>query len=532
MRGLKRRLASPLTRRILALNILPILVLAVGMMQLDQYRDGLVEAELAALATHAETFAAALGESAVREGSEEEVVEKLRIDVAQQMLRRMSSYSNLRARLFAPEGKLLIDSDMLLPMLSWVEVSELPLSTSTRKESFTRAFRQLYDRLSGWLPSDAKLPLYVESREQQAGDYPEVIYALHGEETAEVRITSEGQLMLSVAVPVQRYKRIIAVIMVSSNGDRVEERLFEVRATVIAMSLLALATTILLSFYLAGTIANPLKRLALAAERLRHGHTDATIIPDFSRRGDEIGELSLALRDMTEALWQRMAAIEGFAADVAHEIKNPLSSIRSATETLARIEDPKQRQKLLNILLDDVKRLDRLISEISDASRLDAELVRTKLEPVALAPLLKALTELHAETQVTPPLKLMLPENDELVVQGGEGRLAQVFRNLITNAISFSPEKGEIIIIAERKPDGFVNIAIGDDGPGIPPGKEAAVFERFYSERPKSEKYGTHSGLGLSISKQIVDAYGGTISAANRFDAPHGAVFTVRLRGG
>jgi two-component system sensor histidine kinase ChvG len=337
MRGLKRRLASPLTRRILAVNILPILVLAVGMLQLDQYREGLVEAELAALTTHAETFAAAIGESAVHEGSEESAVEKLRIDVAQQVLRRMSSYSNLRARLFAPDGRLLIDSDVLLPMLSWVEVSDIPLSTVNKRELVTRSFRQLYDRLIAWLPSDAKLPIYVENREQRAEDYPEVSFAMRGEETAEVRITSEGQLMLSVAVPVQRYKRIAAALMVSSNGDRIEERLFEVRATVMAMSILALATTLLLSFYLAGTIAHPLKRLALAAERLRHGHKDAKIIPDFSMRGDEIGELSLALRDMTEALWQRMAAIEGFAADVAHEIKNPLSSIRSATETLAKI---------------------------------------------------------------------------------------------------------------------------------------------------------------------------------------------------
>jgi two-component system sensor histidine kinase ChvG len=240
---------------------------------------------------------------------------------------------------------------------------------------------------------------------------------------------------------------------------------------------------------------------------------------------------------MTDALWSRLDAIEGFAADVAHEIKNPLTSLRSAVETVSRVEDPEQQKKLMSIILDDVQRLDRLISDISDASRLDAELSRAESETVDLALLLETLAEVIGATlsETGPRIILALPhlpDRDGLLVVGIEGRLGQVFRNLISNAVSFSPPGGAIRVMVGRNPAG-IEVRVEDDGPGLPEGKLEAVFDRFYSERPRSEKFGTHSGLGLSISRQIIEAHGGTIHGENRIDPMSrkikGARFVIRL---
>jgi two-component system sensor histidine kinase ChvG len=249
-----------------------------------------------------------------------------------------------------------------------------------------------------------------------------------------------------------------------------------------------------------------------------------------------VGELSGALREMTTALWQRMDAIERFAADVAHEIKNPLTSLRSAVETVARTDDPAQQRRLMGIILDDVQRLDRLISDISDASRLDAELSRAEMESVDIGDMLRALVGIHQATASaeTPRVELDVASFQNLLVTGIEGRLAQVWRNVLSNAVSFSPPDGTIRIAAARERD-RVRVTVADEGPGIPPGKLEAIFERFYSERPPGEKFGTHSGLGLSISKQIVEAHGGRITAENRTDPDGtvvGAQFTVLLPAG
>jgi two-component system sensor histidine kinase ChvG len=319
-----------------------------------------------------------------------------------------------------------------------------------------------------------------------------------------------------------------------------------VRLDILRVFLIALAVTVLLSVYLAGTIARPIRILAAAADRVRRGSGRQMAIPDFTRRRDEIGDLSGSLRDMTGALWQRMDAIERFAADVAHEIKNPLSSLRSAVETAARIDDPAKQRRLLAIVLEDVQRLDRLISDISDASRLDSEMSRIEPKPVSMARMLRILVEVHEATASgddededggrggAPLLSLGLPtDGDELTVSGVEDRLVQVLRNLIANAVSFSPPGGVIRLAARRDAAAAAVVAtIEDEGPGIPDGKLEAIFDRFYTERPSSEKFGTHSGLGLSISKQIVEAHRGTIRAENRRDADGsviGARFVVRL---
>jgi two-component system sensor histidine kinase ChvG len=283
--------------------------------------------------------------------------------------------------------------------------------------------------------------------------------------------------------------------------------------------------------YLGGTIARPIRILSRAAERIRQGHHRQHTIPKMSARDDEIGDLALALREMTEALWTRMDAIEAFAADVSHEIKNPLTSLKSAVETTRLVKDPKQLQKLMAVIQDDVERLDRLITDISDASRLDAELSRAENKPVDLAHLLTTLADIHSATKSEDSAKLQLTIEDNLIVNATEDRLMQVFRNLLSNAVSFSPPGAPIELKAGRE-NGWVCVTVEDSGPGIPSGKEQAIFNRFYTERPETEEFGQHSGLGLSISLQIIKAHGGTLKAETVKDDDGktlGARFTVCL---
>ncbi|MDZ7711777.1 MAG: HAMP domain-containing sensor histidine kinase [Rhodovibrio sp.] len=363
--------------------------------------------------------------------------------------------------------------------------------------------------------------------------------ALAGDADSRVYRDPGGGLVLSVAMPVQRYRQVLGALMLTKDGSEVAAAVRDRRLDILVVFAVALGVTVLLSFYLAGAIARPLHRLAEAADRVRRAQGRQVEIPDLSKRRDEIGDLSVALDDMTRALWDRLDAIERFAADVAHEIKNPLTSVRSAVETVARVDDPEQQKKLMAIILDDVQRLDRLISDISDASRLDAELSRAQSEPVGLSRLLDALVEVEGATSKErggPTYAIDLPQAtdgsiDPLTIQGLEGRLGQVFRNLLANAATFSPADGTIRVTA-RRAQGWVQVTVDDDGPGIPENKLNAIFDRFYTERPKDEKFGTHSGLGLSISKQIVEAHSGRIVAENRRDTQGqiaGARFTIWL---
>jgi two-component system sensor histidine kinase ChvG len=524
----RRSRLSPLTAKILGVNILALAMLGLGLLYVGRYEAGLIDSELQALRTQGEIFAAALGEGAVIDSFGEG--QRLIPELARQMTRRLVEPTRTRVRLFDVDGQMVGDS-RLLRGSGVVLIEELP--PPSEEGGLWARLDAAYDWVMGSLPRYGGAPSYVEKPNATAADYPEVLRALAGEDARAVRQDrATGKLVLTVAVPVQRYKQVLGAVLLSVGSLDVEQAVRAVRFDILRMFLIALAVTILLSFYLAGTIARPIRRLAAAAERVRRGSGRQMAIPDFSARGDEIGDLSGALREMTSALWQRMDAIERFAADVAHEIKNPLTSLRSAVETAARIQDPGKREKLLAIVMEDVKRLDRLISDISDASRLDAELSRIEPEPVDVGHVLGTLAEVYDVTQAEdgPRTRLVLPE-EPLVVSGVEGRLVQVFRNLIANAVSFSPPDGTIRLSARQDEDAVV-VTVEDEGPGIPEGKLEAIFNRFYTERPSGEKFGTHSGLGLSISKQIVDAHQGVIRAENRRDSDGriiGARFIVRL---
>lgn len=524
---------SPLTRRILALNIMALLVPVLGLLYLPTYRDSLLQSELELLKTEGKLFSGALAASGVVTGPLGD--EKLLPETSRQTIRRLVDVSKTRARLFTPDGTLIADSFLLSGPGGIVTITPLPPLDPNQSLVWTW-ISGAYDWVFNRLPSSRVLEPYQESAVQNALDYNEVVRALGGEAATYVRDAGKGKMVLSAAVPVQRYRQVLGGLLLTKSGDEIEATLRETRLTILGVSGVALGITVLISLYLASTIALPIHRLADAADRVRRAKGRQQSIPDLSKRSDEIGDLSVALRDMTEAVWRRMDAIEGFAADVAHEIKNPLTSLRSAVETVARVEDPQQQKKLMGIILDDVQRLDRLISDISDASRIDAEISRAEAGPVRMRDLILALADIHAATgdsedDARPRLITDLPDGDALTVLGTEGRLGQVLRNLVANAISFSPMRGVITLSAHRKGSRII-ITVDDQGPGIPPDKLGAIFERFYSERPKGEKFGTHSGLGLSISKQIVEAYGGKLGAENRVDpAGHicGARFVIDL---
>jgi two-component system, OmpR family, sensor histidine kinase ChvG len=510
--------------------VLALALLAGGFLYLGKYQASLIGQQIEALKTQGEVFAAALGEGAVLDSVDEGEI--LLPDLARQMMRRLVEPTRTRARLFDIKGEIIADSRVLRGPGDSVQVLEL--EEPERERTIPKIADRIYDWILNLLPRHTSYPVYRESASQRAEDYAEVMRALRGEPGSAIRSDpATGGLVFSAAIPIQRYKQVLGAVMLSTGSGEIEEELRTVRLELLRIFGVALLVTVALSFYLAGTIARPIRRLAAAAERAR-GRQARVEIPDFTRRGDEIGDLSRSLREMTDALWQRMSAIESFAADVAHEIKNPLSSLRSAVETATRIEDPENQRRLMAIILNDVERLDRLITDISDASRLDAELGRLELTPIDIVAMLRALVDVHEATRTdrSPRLVLAIGTGErELIVPGIEIRVSQVLRNVIGNAESFSPPLAEIRLMARH--DGrAVLVTIEDEGPGVPDEKLTAIFDRFYTERPPGEKFGTHSGLGLSISKQIVEAHRGMIWAENRRDtdgATIGARFCIRL---
>lgn len=529
----RRPRISGLTLRILAINLFAVAIPLFGLLYMDRYQDSLIEAELEALTRQGSIFAKGVAALAVEpEYSEATQLSK---DLVRRMVRHASDQFGTRLRLFAPDGHLMADSNSFGRSGGVVQIRPL---APPREPGFDPGHwaDTAYDLLVNWLPRRGDFPRYKETATQRAEDYPEAIDALRGRRAQAVRTVSDGGLILTSAVPVRRYKQVLGALMLSVDGHEVDEAMRDVRFEILSVFAFVFAVTILLSLYLAGTITRPVQRLAAAAERIRRDRTRETEIPAFEGRDDEIGDLARAMREMTEALWQRMDAIDRFAADVAHEIKNPLTSVRSAVETAARVQDPEKQKKLMGIVLDDVQRLDRLISDISEASRLDAELSRSGAESVDLAAILATLAEVYGTAENSHGVRVETTVNGsaDLRVRGSESRLVQVIRNLVSNAITFSPENGSVRLTAGADPvDGReVIITVEDDGPGIPENKLDAIFDRFYTERPTGEKFGTHSGLGLSISRQIVDASSGRLWAENRTGVDGsviGARFVIRL---
>ncbi len=516
---------SKLTARVLALNVLALLILVGGLLFLGQYEERLIQSELESMRTEALIFAGGLAEGAVVGSPNDR--QALDPELSRQMVRRLFETTDTRTRLFGEDGSLIADSRMLGGRGGLVEI--VPLQPVVERSRLRDTFDTVYAWVTDQLPERKRWPVYQEDESQEAGDYAPAVRALRGSIGQKVWSREGGGQILGVAVPVQRLRAVLGAVMMTRDTSRIDRSIQSLREDILKIFGVSFAVTVLMSLYLAGTITRPIRRLALAAEQVRRSHGRQQVIPDFTHRKDEIGDLSAALRDMTAAIWARMDAIERFAADVSHEIKNPLSSLRSAVETVSRVKDPDQQRRLMAIIVEDVQRLDRLITDISDASRLDSELSRAETELVDLRQMLEMLLDLYrATTEVEggPAFTLTIEDDGPLEVLGLEGRLVQVFRNLITNAVSFSPPGG-VVALAARRIGKIVEVTVEDDGPGIPPSKLEAIFDRFYTERPAGEKFGTHSGLGLAISRQIVEAHRGRIFAENRSQG--GARFTVHI---
>ena len=536
-RVVRRRLVSPLLRRILLVNALPLALLVAALLYLDQYQAGLLEADVQALREQARIYAGALGESAVKESDPDNP--ELQPDQARPLLRRLTEPTpNAQARLYAPDGRLIADS-RVREGAGGAVVTE-PLPPAIVRSPVMETVGTVYDKLMSLVPRKSQGP-FVEISPAAGADWqPDVKEELRMTSSTTgrqmppyIRRTAEDRLLVTVAEPVLRNRHTVGIVLLTREAREVDESLLAVRMSIMGLFGLALVLTVALSWYLSLTIARPILRLAGAAHEMREGRGRASTVPSpLLRRRDEVGELAHALAESATALWARMDATERFAADVAHEIKNPLSSIRSAIETLPRIQDPGRRAQLLAIISDDVGRLDRLISDISDASRVDAELSRAATEPLDVVQILRILAEIHDATrgERDPVLALDVPAAP-LLVRAVEGRLVQVLRNLIGNARSFSPPGGRILLRV-RDAGAMAEVAVEDEGPGIPAAKLEHVFDRFYSERPAGEEFGQHSGLGLSISRQIVEGLKGSIAAENRLDDAGrvvGARFVVRL---
>ncbi|MDP4824183.1 MAG: sensor histidine kinase, partial [Aestuariivirgaceae bacterium] len=531
-RGWLGRLApARLTSRIILLNVGGLIILVSGILYFNQFRQGLIDARVQSLLTQGQIISGAIASAASADtgsividpdklmsaqglGSETVDVTSLDFPIdperAGPVLRRLVSPAGIRGRIYDRDGLLVVDSRYLYGKSDVVQ-NALPAPNETAPGRTLSLWRQV----NAWFFRN-NYPRQMEYGIENGRDFPEVTAALNGASVSVVRVNDRNEIVISVAVPVQRLRAVLGTLVLSTRGGEIDEVIRAERKIVLFTFSFAALVTVLLSVLLAGTIAEPIRRLAAAAELVRRGVNKRVEIPDFSARRDEVGHLSGALRDMTTALYNRIDAIEAFAADVSHELKNPLTSLRSAVETFPYAKNDDQRARLIAIVKDDVKRLDRLITDIANASRLDAELARNEARPVDVRQLLETLVSLANETAApgTPKIELEIaPVPRQLNAQrawaaiGHDNRLGQVVRNLLDNARSFTGAASPVRVRL-RRGTGDIEFRVEDEGPGIRPENLERIFERFYTDRPEGS-FGKNSGLGLSISRQIIEAHQG-----------------------
>ncbi|MEO1493576.1 MAG: stimulus-sensing domain-containing protein [Pseudomonadota bacterium] len=540
VKGLKQSAPfSSLQRRIIFFNLVGLAMLVAGMTYLSNEKRNLIDVYIEALRKQGEIVAIGIAETAAVDSAGRPSFDPAK---SATVLARLSEPTGVRMRLYDNGQRLTADTYSLSESGAPIEVFQLGPPATHPDSGLMERFEGLYERLNSYFGSEETDTYYEVSKPGVSSD-SEVMLAAQGQIANSVRVNSQGEVVVSVAIPVTQLKVILGVLQLSTVGGDIERFVSEEKKAVLEIFFLAAIVSVLLSILLANMIASPIRDLAKAAHSeganaARPISPEKPEIPDLTHRTDEIGELSGALIRMTGALYARIGAIESFASDVAHEIKNPLTSLRSAVETMHYAKTPEQRQRLLDVIQNDVKRMDRLVTDISNASRLDAELVRERMEPFNLGDLIQMLcgvTEAQG-SDLNVTVDLDLPDGG-LVAHGLEGRIAQVVTNLLGNALSFSPQDGTIRVVGRKQRNGAVTVTVEDDGPGIPPDNLSSIFERFYSERPDSEAFGNHSGLGLSISRQIIQAHDGKIWAENIQDPDHpddvdkrlGARFTFTL---
>ncbi|MGV1793135.1 stimulus-sensing domain-containing protein [Rhizobium sp. A37_96] len=549
---------SSLTRRILFFNLAALVVLVGGILYLNQFREGLIDARVESLLTQGEIIAGAVsasasvdtnsitidpqkllelqaGQSITPVPNDEDLEFPIDPEKVAPVLTRLISPTRTRARIFDADANLLLDSRHLYSRGQVLRYDLPPVDDAA--QSWSDWFSGLLNKML----QPGNLPVYKEAPGGDGSIYPEVMNALTGVRGAVVRTTEKGELIVSVAVPIQRFRAVLGVLLLSTQAGDIDKIVHAERLAIMRVFGVATLVNVVLSLLLSSTIANPLRRLSAAAIRVRRGGAkEREEIPDFSARQDEIGNLSIALRDMTSALYDRIDAIESFAADVSHELKNPLTSLRSAVETLPLAKSDDSKKRLMDVIQHDVRRLDRLISDISDASRLDAELARSDAKSIDLEVLLRDMIEIsrqvgHSKKAVEIEYAVdRKPANkSKFLIDGHDLRIGQIVTNLIENARSFVPTAtGKITVRLTRTRTRCV-IYIEDNGPGIQAENIDRIFERFYTDRPEAEGFGQNSGLGLSISRQIAEAHGGSLRAENIVDSDgvtlHGARFILSL---
>ncbi len=502
---------SSLVTRILIVNLVALLALAGALFYIEGFRARLLETREQELLRQGEIIGQFLENQGLQSGAA--------------AILDISSPRGTRIRLYDSSGRRIADNWSNLATTRF-ELQD-PTTAGFRRESAV-----LIDRIIDFLTGQAELAPLEEPPTDSRAAWPEAETAAGtGKSVTRARQTDDRLVVLQAAVPVLLPdEKPHPIVLLTVDTPDVIDLVRRERLTSFLVFLIVLGFSLALSLYLARTVVVPLRQLALAAHRVRLGRARDVVVPRLPHRRDEIGGLARALADMTAALRQRIDATESFAADVAHELKNPLASLRSAVEALGSVKNEAGRAQLFGVIEDDVRRIDRLISDISAASRLDAELSRARLHPVDLGQLVGALAA--ALTAAGPlgggvTVRPTLPPDGTVLVAADADRLAQVVNNLIDNAISFSPPDGTVEIVVAR-PD-QVELRVADQGPGVPVEARDAIFERFYSERPGHENYGQHSGLGLSIARAIVEALDGQIRVEDRPDGRDGAVFVVTL---
>jgi two-component system sensor histidine kinase ChvG len=511
--GRLRRLTFPpdasLTARILAVNLIPLMLLAGSLFFLDSYRRQLLAERYNLARIEAQIAAEALA------GASRERQEALLVQIGKEQ--------RMRLRLYDAEGRLWADSFALdKPSFQFADPGAAP---------FPQDFARGLDRVVDFLVGASQPPDYVEPGEQDAVAWPELVRAREQRRTqVELRRAPDRTPVITAAAPVGTRG---ATLLTTRNASDITQAVRDARTSLLTIIALSLIVSIVLSRYLASTIIEPLRRLGRAAVRVRLGREREVEVPRMQQRRDEIGVLARAVSDMTTALRQRIDSVESFAADVAHEIKNPLASLRSALESLPKVEDPALRAQLIQVAAHDVRRIDRLVTEIAEASRIDAELSRATFEAIDLAVLVGNVVNAREDRELNAGRKIVLEcEGRPALVMGVPIRLERVVDNLLDNAVSFSPPGGTVTVTVRHVADAGderVQAMMCDEGPGIPESEREKVFNRFHSVRPEAEGFGNHSGLGLAIARTITEAHDGTLSVADRADGEHGACLVLEL---
>jgi two-component system, OmpR family, sensor histidine kinase ChvG len=504
-----------LTPRILAVNIFALALLAGGFSYLDSYRSRIVDSRVAQASREVKLIAQAIASAGTDEKSSS-VGARERRDL---LVLSLARDTGTRIRLFDEEGKLISDSRAM--------GLRNVVFRDPDKDPWNQTVARFLDKVIDAVAGAERAPLYRERDPEHGLDWPDVRTArsAHGG-PATVWRAPDRTPVITAAAPIAQLGVVMTTVNARDITSTVRSERYRLGIVLLVVSLASIA----LSLFLARTIVRPLRRLARAAIRVRLGRAREVVVPRLPTRSDEIGLLARALSDMSQALRARIDATESFAADLAHELKNPLASLRSAVEGLSHVRKKELRDQLLDIVRDDVHRLDRLISDISEASRLDAQLSRATFEPVDLGQMIAALIEQRQARGLPRGVRILFERRpkDRLIALGEGARLERVFENLIENALSFSPENGVITISASSDQE-ILTVRVEDAGPGVPEESREAIFRRFHSVRPESEAFGQHSGLGLAIARTIVEGHQGSIAVESREDRLSGARFVVRL---